>query len=369
MRPKKVAFTAILCATLALSPAILAACSFQPSLSEKDAIDLWNPRELAKEMELESDYGETGNFSLVEAKVTDQASCKNNEEQTASALAIFENQDYEIQASYELLFSHKDGRWSLDNEYCSSTFTNPKSGITDEDIVSHVVDYISLADKNQKGASSKQVELNDLYSKNVSASVQDNKTSDESERVAIVKIEAKEGIAQYQGLLTVTFNCGENGWQALSAEADSSSFVPDYSALLGEHAGAFQRTEAINKAATHCFGGRSNPFSMNVKSVSADGSTFTADLSFTVHNHLDPDNAVESCSGDSVYVAKDTLVPLTFGGSKKVFQQADVNGAADITVYFSIEQGSNVLNVRVEDSYWPGGDWDTYADYYTVEIK
>lgn len=146
-----------------------------------------------------------------------------------------------------------------------------------------------------------------------------------------------------------------------------------YNAILGKHVGVFEKVQGINMDDRHCLGGRVNPFAINIKSYNPVGNSITADLTFTVHNHMDPINTVEGCEGDSVYTAKDVIIVLDkYGRDQTVYKKEDVNGAADIEVRLQISRDLSTARVIVEDSWFPHDgtyDWDTFADFYNIDLR
>lgn len=123
-----------------------------------------------------------------------------------------------------------------------------------------------------------------------------------------------------------------------------------------------------------CFGGRQTPPTVTITNVDNVAGTFTADLTFIVHNHASVANAVESCDGDQVITLRNVLfsnstalgfdINGTYTGHIGTGYLNNTPGMSDeykVQVFGSSESG---LSLRVNTS----SVFNTYnrSDLYTL---
>lgn len=319
-----------------------------------------------------SQWGENDNYSVESCDVTsiDPVNEMDNSVKTCSAHVEVHLANSSFRMIINLTRNYcleNEDYWVLADTVLDNKVVEPIGKVSDERIVASMPTFIEQVDKVAK-KSYDQSALMDLYGNGATFEVVKNDTGTDGGS-AQVRMTKNNGMYKCEGVMTVDFSFGGNDWSVADCSVDEGAYTKDYSAMIGEHMGVFDRVQGINKSTRHCYGGRATPFAINVKSYDPVGSTITADISFTVHNHLDPDNNVEQSEGDSVYTAQDVMIKLeNTNGYQTVYEKEDVNGAADIRVLMQFSEDSTVAKVHVEDSYWPSGKWDTFDDYYTVDF-
>lgn len=256
----------------------------------------------------------------------------------------------------ELLSLNDKREWQIVEGAQDSATIEPLRGVSEESLMAKAPEFMRSVDKDpQRDVNGKELKLVDLYSDGAVFKVVENNTNAQGGSAQIT-MSKKAGLYACNGTLTVDFAFNGIDWEVVGCSADEKAYEKDYSAMVGERTASFLGTEGINRSVRHCYGGRTSPLVLNVKSYEPSGATVTADISFVVHNHLDPDSAADQCEGDGVYTAENVIIPFKFADQfYKVFERDDVQGAADITVFFSLAANSSVVKVKVEDSYWPGG--------------
>lgn len=302
------------------------------------------------------------------ARSVDGIESTGSDAQRVNVVLTYENQSFRVERHYIATYVLVQDEWSPHEFYEESRTVVPISGLADEEIMAQTAKIASLLDeKDYEDPEGEDITFSEVYGNGATYSILENNSSADG-GTATIQAVAVRGMRQYTGTITVGFEWSGEDWSISTCDLDGNAFTSSLDGLIGEYVGVFDHVEGINGSKRNCLGGRKNPLTITVKSCDEIGETITADLKFTVHNHLDPDNAVESSAGDSVYTATNVIIPIGSNPGEILYVDG-ANGVAEITVYMNLDDDSSIARVHIEDAYWPGGKWDTFDDYYTVDFS
>lgn len=295
----------------------------------------------------------------------------------AHVTVVLKNSYYAITNEYSLEFLRDGETWECVSGEMVGNDISPISGIDDQTVVDNVLKCMEIIDSNQSmKVDGKTVKLKDLYKANLTIALLSNDTNENGGN-ATVLITSSNGLAQYKGALTIpfTWDNSEKEWKIGSCTVDENAYTADYSGMIGTWSGSFKKTvNGIIGGTDHsdCYGGRQTLPEMVVKSVSADGKTFIADISFVIHQHSEPGNPQETADGDRLFTAENVLVTINeIKSMHQVYEEKGVDGTTDVVVKLKAEESSSTMTLCTKSSYTgPAGGWAwKETDYYTFNFS
>lgn len=228
------------------------------------------------------------------------------------AVVTYENSSFRIKQYWELVYALQDGQWVQSGSSESSRAYEAVGKISDEVLVAKVPSFFERIDEEpRKDSDGKPLYLRELYQTGADFSVVENDTGEGSGDV-VISIKGMRGFTSHEGELRVSFwwNGGLEDWDVLDCTVNDGAYEASYDGLVGTWTGEFVETEG--RGAADCYGGRSQPPVMTVKSVDSTDSSLTAvvDLSFLLHVHKWLENPAESWAGDEYVTIRDVLITL-----------------------------------------------------------
>lgn len=338
-------------------------------LTEEQIISDLDQVQLDVNNSIVSEWGNNEGYQETSREV-DQIEKTTRDSRIVSIKRIFQNDSFEITCCFEATYMLVDNTWTPHELFETSRSIQPVDGINDQSIIDNANSLISnVQDNDYKNADGRTVKLSDIYSADTNYTIIENNTSAEGGSVVLQGVKSS-GLGHYKMNLTASFVWDGSDWKIETCSVDSGAYIKDYSSVVGKYVATFDHTEAINGGVSHCFGARKNPLIIDIKSYDSQGKTVTADLTFTVHNHLDPDNNADTVNGDGVYTATNVIIPLEeTNGYQEIYYKDGANGIAEVTVYVQFSEDSANANAHIETSYWPEKGWDTYDDYFLIDFS
>ena len=346
----------------------------KPQLSDEQITGTIQERDWSTEYLTSSEWGTNDGYTVESMEILSNEeepglSVDDPEMRCARVQIVLSNPSFRVTlVSGERFRRLEDNSWEHFDTVIESVSSVPIGPIDDERLIASVPTFLQSIDDADKGSHNDN--LLDLYGEGASFEIIENGTGAQGGSVQI-GLSRDGGLYTCAGTLTVSFAYSDGDWTETSCVVDESAYQKDYSAMLGEH--AMMLAESTAAGGKCCYGARSIPASFNVKSYDPSGNTITADVTFAVHNHNQPDNAVESCEGDASFTAKDVIVKLSFSSlGTEVLDKKDVVGSADVDVVLTLEEDSSVADLVVYHSCYPRGiihEGGSFQDYYTIDFS
>ncbi len=287
---------------------------FVPSaLAEETVIDDLRADELAKTMTLGNDWGRQDGFAAIEMTVDsiEDAILEKEEGKRSRTSVVYENGDYRITAKYVSLYANQDNRWTCYATHEEERSCEPLSGLDDETILSRTASYMNEVDKAPyRDAEGRSKKLGELYKADFESTIEEN-AIEPSGGIASIAISASNGLARYDGVITVEYRWVGDDWELVGCSANKEAYQPDYSGLVGQWEGVFAGLKSNHyNLQGKCYGARSEPATVTVKSVDSNAKTAVIDASFLVHDHELLANDQTTTEGDSVVRIADAIITL-----------------------------------------------------------
>lgn len=302
--------------------------SMPPNLSDDQVLSDLNAESALSGGLTYSQWGANDGYQVVSQTVqsVDDVSYGDTKAREATVEVVFENASFKIVSVWMVDYVLQDKSWIQSGVFEYSRSTEPIGGVSDEQVINQVSSFMQRIDKDPpEDANGNKQYLEKLYSKGVDFSVLENTTSSSGGSVK-VSLAATGGFAAYNGTLTVDFTWNGSDWEIADCSVDDGAYRADYSSMVGTWTGTFVKTEhnnVMDQAA--CYGGRTQPATLVIKSVSADALTAIVDISVLVHTHGSLKNPSETTDGDAYVTASDVLISIkpATNGSYQIYEGSD----------------------------------------------
>lgn len=289
--------------------------------------------------------------------------------QDVNVTVEYENGTFRATISSSCTYYYMNEQWQAKGFMETNRTIEPIGGIDDEALVASVPTFMQMVDENDpyEDNRGRTVKLANLYVTDTDFQVTENTTGPDGGSVTF-SLYASAGVAAYQGTMVVDFDWNGGDWDVSGVSVDDAAYQKDYSPMIGTWNGTFEETKhnsVMDQAA--CYGGKDTPLTVTVTSVDNQAGTVTADLSFLVHNHGVPDNAVNSYDGDTAISLQNVLLTVDKVTSSyiEVYESNDPTG---YSLEFSFSDDGTFRAKVLTDTYMgtqrSGVAWRT--DYFTM---
>lgn len=331
------------------------------ALSDERVLELIED-DLAQEA-LEDTYREWGSgdpLTYVSSEVSDISPAPDGSAlMIARVLSVYENDCLSTTLTWEASFSRVGDTWESQGYTLVDQHDEPAGPIPDEVLVAHVPTLMQKVDESPHvDAEGNETRLADLYVSGTQFAVVENKTGADG-GTASLSIFAMDGIQTYTGTLTASFAWDDavGDWTLMDCAVDEGAYSPSYEGLIGTWNGTLVSTEGTGST-FNCYGGKSQPVALTVKSVDDTAGTMTVDISYLLHRHGHLEESDESSvSGDAYLTANDVLVTLKTGDDILLYESDNPIGHT-----ITLDVGENGgLRLLVETSFQ--GTWGDVDEY------